>query len=255
MLPLQVDRERFALALEKAQAREKEGIGTQNEKLLHATLKNYFFKEGALQEAPLCGFVADLLSDEGVVEIQTSSFSYLKKKLAVFLESHPVTVVCPLMREKTLYWVDPQSGDLSKGRKSPKKGQPCHLAGELFYLSDFIGKEGFRIVIFLYDGEEYKLADGWSKDGKKGGHRMERIPLCPVDFIELSSPYDFGVLLPQNCPPVFTAKEFSKCSSLKGRRLSGALKLLLHTGVVTRTREKREYLYTVTRKEFLFNDL
>jgi hypothetical protein len=254
MLPLQVDRERFLLALEKAKERQKEGIGTQNEKLLHATLKNYFLTDGARAEVPICGFVVDLLSPDGVIEIQTASFSYLKKKLPVLLMEHPVTVLCPLMRQKTLYWVDPQSGTLSKGRKSPKKGQPCHLAGDLFYLSDFIGKEGFRIVIFLYDGEEYKLADGWSRDGKKGSHRIERLPTEPIDFIELSSFYDFGMLLPESCPPTFTAKEFSKYASLKGRRLSGALKLLLHTGAVTRTKEKKEYLYTVMRKEFL-NDL
>jgi hypothetical protein len=76
MLPLQVDRERFLLALEKAKERQKEGIGTQNEKLLHATLKNYFLTDGARAEVPICGFVVDLLSPDGVIEIQTASFSY-----------------------------------------------------------------------------------------------------------------------------------------------------------------------------------
>ena len=81
MLPLQVDEARFAKALQRAKGRDKEGIGTQNEKLVHATLKNYFFEDGAVMEAPVCGFVADLLLEKEIVEIQTSSFSYLKKRV------------------------------------------------------------------------------------------------------------------------------------------------------------------------------
>ena len=252
MLPLQVDEARFAKALQRAKGRDKKGIGTQNEKLVHATLKNYFFEDGAVMEAPVCGFVADLLLEKEIVEIQTSSFSYLKKKLPVLLdEGYDVTVVCPLMRQKILYWIDPQSGQLSGGRKSPKKGQPCHLLHDFFYLSDFIEHPHFRIVIFLYDGEEYKLADGWSRDGKRGAHRRERVPTAPVDLIVVDGSYDLAALLPENCPSVFTSKEFSRISSLKGLRLGAALKFLLHMGVLAREKKNKCYEYTVIRKEFV----
>ena len=251
MLPLQVDRERFFKALEAAKKRDKAGIGTQNEKLVHATLKNYFYEEGAVMEAPVGSFVADLLYENEIFEIQTSSFSYLKRKLPALLAEHEVTVVCPLMRQKTLYWIDPQSGALGGGRKSPKRGQPCHLLHEMFYLADFIGHPRFRIVIFLYDGEEYKLADGWSRDGKRGAHRKERVPIEVVDLFEISSEYDLALLLPRGCPPVFTTKEFSRLSSLRGLRLGAALKLLLQKGVVAREKKNRAYEYTVNRKEFI----
>lgn len=254
MLPLQVDAERFAFAIEKAKNRQKEGIGTRNEKLVHAAFKNYFLRDGALAEAPVCGFVSDILLEDEIIEIQTSSFSYLKKKLPVFLKSHKVTLVCPLLRQKTLFWVDPADGSLLKGRKSPKKGHPCHLLPDFFYLSEFMGHENFRIVIFLYDGEEYKLADGWSRDGKKGAHRIERVPTGLVDLLEISSPYDLAALLPENCPQTFTAKDFSRLSTLKGMRLGRALKFLLDAGICQREKKKREYIYTVTGKEFIIHD-
>lgn len=254
MLPLQVDRERFFAALNEARSREKEGIGTQNEKILHATLKRYFATEDALAECGVEGYVADLLVGGEIVEIQTGNFSYLRKKLPPLLENHPVTVVCPLMRNKTLFWVDPLTGALSRGRKSPKRGRYCHLLGQLYPLMDLAEHENLRIVVFLYDGEEYKRADGWSKDGKKGSHRVERVPTEPVDLLLLKSPYDYGALLPENCPPQFSALEFSKCTSLKGRKLSGGLKLLLKTGVLSRQKQGRSYLYTVNRKEFIVYD-
>ncbi|MBP3320763.1 MAG: hypothetical protein J6M12_00265 [Clostridia bacterium] len=251
MLPLRVDADRFFASLERARAREKGGIGTQNEKLLHAALKDYFAIEGAVAEYEVEGFVADLFAEGELVEIQTGNFSYLRKKLPALLEKYPVTVVCPLMRSKTLFWIDPQTGELSGGRKSPKKEKYCHLLGQIYPLMDLIGQEGLRLVVFLYDGEEYKRADGWSKDGKKGSHRVERIPTEPVEFLVLSSPYDLGALLPENCPERFSAADFSKFASLRGRKLSGGLKLLLKAGVLSREKQGRSYLYTVNRKEFI----
>lgn len=251
MLPLRVDADRFFASLERAKAREKGGIGTQNEKLLHATLKDYFAFEGSVAEYEVEGFVADLMTEEGIVEIQTGNFSYLRKKLPALLEKHSVTVVYPLMRQKTLYWIDPQSGELSPGRKSPKKGKYCHVPGQIYPLMDLAGHVNLHLVIFLYDGAEYKRADGWSKDGKRGSHRVERVPEAPVDLLLLSAPYDYGALLPENCPAVFDAADYSRRTSLRGRRLSGALKLLLKTGVLSREKQGRSYLYTVNRKEFI----
>ena len=254
MLPLRVDADRFFASLERARAREKGGIGTQNEKLLHATLKDYFAIEGAVAEYEVEGFFADLFADGELVEIQTGNFCYLRKKLPPLLEKHPVTVICPLMRSKTLFWIDPQTGELSAGRKSPKKGKYCHLLGQIYPLMDLVGQEGLRLVVFLYDGEEYKRADGWSKDGKKGSHRIERIPTQPLDLLELCSPYDYAALLPEGCPLTFDAADFSRRTSLKGRRLSGALKMLLKIGVLSREKQGRSYLYTVNRKEFIVYD-
>ena len=251
MLPLQLNDERFAEALQAARARVPEGIGTQKEKLLHATLKNYFAGEEGEQEVPVLGYVADVLGKDGIVEIQTGSFSKIKEKLSVLTDQYPVTLVCPLMRQKTVFWLDPRDGSVSGGRRSPKKGALCHLLCELLPLWELVGKEHFRIVIFYYDGQEYRLADGWSRDGKKGSHRVERVPCSPVDLYELCTIEDYHLLLPEKCPAVFTAKAFSKFSGLRGRKCSAALKMLLELGIVTRTLEGRQYVYSVSDTSYL----
>ncbi len=251
MYHLVIDKERFTAARKKAEGRQKQGIGTLREKLLHATLKNYFSGEGDLLEQKVGAFVADISGQDGIVEIQTGGCAPLKKKLAALLSHTRVTVVCPIMRKKKIFWIDPISGELTGGRKSPKNGTCTEILPELFYLSEFIGKEGFRVVIFLYDGCEYRRKDGWGNDGKRGAHRYERYPEEAVDLLVLESPFDCGALLPDGCPENFTGREFSRLSSFRGRNCWAALKLLTETGVLERDSGLRPYVYHVIYKEYL----
>ena len=121
-----IDQKRLERARQDAGERQSEDggadIGTLREKLLHATLKNYFSGEDDLPEQKVGRYVVDLLGPNGATEIQTGSLLPLKRKIGALLESMPVTVVCPVMREKMLYWIDPESAEVSPGRKSPKKG-------------------------------------------------------------------------------------------------------------------------------------
>ena len=79
--------ERFADALSATLESERggRGIGTLGEKTLHAVLKNYFEPNAANHEIKVGGFVADIVNDKGVTEIQTRSFDRLKRKLSTFL--------------------------------------------------------------------------------------------------------------------------------------------------------------------------
>ena len=248
-----IDRARLERALQDAAERQSEGagIGTLREKLLHATLKNYFSGEDDLPEQKVGRYVADLLGPDGVTEIQTGSLYPLKKKIGALIGKMPVTVVCPVMRQKELFWIDPITAEVFPGRKSPKKGAPSDLLPEMLYLLDWIGKENFTVVVFLYDGQEYRLKNGRGTDGKKGGERYERRPTEPVDLFILQSRYDCSALLPEGCPPSFTASEFSKRTRFRGRKTWAALKFLTEAGVVTRDDTVRPQIYRVAREEFL----
>ena len=59
-------------------------------------LKVYFEPRPACREQPLAGYVADILNEEGVTEVQTRNYGALRKKLAAFLPLMPVRVVCQL---------------------------------------------------------------------------------------------------------------------------------------------------------------
>ena len=56
------------------------GIGTMGEKTLHLALKYYFAPDPETHERPVGGFIADAVTEECVVEIQTRGFSRLKPK-------------------------------------------------------------------------------------------------------------------------------------------------------------------------------
>ena len=235
-----------AKALAEQRLATRESIGRLQEKRLHATLKFWLDADEMHHEIKLpCGAVADIFDGERVTEIQNGNFSGFRIKLCRLLEEYPVTVIYPLPRKKMLYWIDPETGETSKGQRSPKVGSFADAAPELL----FIGKQLFHpnlvVRLQLIDVDEYKIQDGWGKDGKRGAHRAERVPTALGESLDIRTPNDLKCCLPTKIPPQFTAAEYSKCTRLRGRRLSAALKLFLEAGVVTREKQGKTYIYTV----------
>ena len=95
-------------------------IGTLNEGDVHLQLKLAYagFNENSCLEQPLNGFVADVVHDDVVYEIQTGGFDHLRQKLPVFLETHDVIVVYPVTTSKTI--VKHLEDGSVQSRKSPK---------------------------------------------------------------------------------------------------------------------------------------
>ncbi|MFR1214868.1 MAG: hypothetical protein ACLSCV_09370 [Acutalibacteraceae bacterium] len=77
-------------------------IGLLGEKVLHAGLKLYFEPNPDFHEVKINGFVADICNAKGIIEIQTRNLGKLKRKLEVFLEQMPVTIVYPIAHTKYL---------------------------------------------------------------------------------------------------------------------------------------------------------
>lgn len=215
------------------------GIGILQEKPLHATLKWWVDDNPDHHEVTLpCGKVADVYDGQRVVEIQTGGFSPLRPKLEVLLEQYPVTVVHPIPRRKYLSWIDPATGETTPPRKSPKVGTFAEAGRQLIYLLPLLGHPNLTVQLVLMDMEEQRIADGWSRDGKRGSHRAVRLPLSLEDTLTLRCPADYRALIPTVLPTEFTAAQFSKVTRLQGRYLGGALKVLLDRGVLKR--EKKE---------------
>ena len=116
-----MDKERFYNALRTVTTGEhiRAGIGTYGEKTVHAVLKNYFEPYPDSHERKIGGYVADIVGEDGIIEIQTGSFERLRKKLEAFLAVRRVTVVYPIPRKKWLIRIDPKTGEQGKKRKSP----------------------------------------------------------------------------------------------------------------------------------------
>lgn len=90
-------------------------------KTVHAVLKRFYEPDPEHQEIPVENFVADILRDGEIIEIQTRGFNKLRRKLDTFLKYYPVTIVYPIIHTKWLYWINEETGELSPKRKSPKQ--------------------------------------------------------------------------------------------------------------------------------------
>lgn len=224
--------------------RTENGIGTLGEKTVHAVLKNFLSPDQVNHEIKYKNYYADILTSEGIIEIQTGNFDRLRSKLPVFLEDFPVTIVYPIAHTKWLLWVDKESGEVSPKRKSPKTGKAYQVLPELYKIKDYLECPGLTIHIYFIDLEEYKFLNGWSKNKKMGAEKADRIPVSLAGELLLEKPSDYKQLLPEGIGNIFVAKDFAKITGFRGINLSAALKVLLQMNVIKRSGKiKNSFLY------------
>lgn len=220
------------------------GIGTLGEKTVHSILKSYFSPDCTYHEVKVGGFVADICSEHGIIEIQTRNFDKLRRKLKAFLALAPVTIVYPIPRTKWIRWVNPQTGEISPPRRSPRIGKPYYIFPELYKIKDFLVNPNLKLHIVLINLEEYRFLDGWSQDKKKGSSRCDRIPLELVDEVIISTVSDYQFLIPDTLGEEFTSKDYKIASGLSLSMAQTALNILHYVGVVDRVGKKgNSYLY------------
>ena len=228
-----------------AAERERNGIGTLGEKSLHLILKSYYEPLSALHEQKLGRYVADILNEDGVIEIQTRSLSAMRKKLEAFLEVTHVTVVHPIVHHKWMAWLDPETGEMSKPRKSPKTGTLYDAFWELGGIPDLLMHPNLTVCLVMLDMDELKFLNGWDHSKKRGASRCDRIPRALLSETFLSAADDYRAFLPDSLPDHFT---------LRGDRrgVDALIRVLKATGVLSEDGKRgREKLYC--RTEILQN--
>lgn len=230
-----MDSQRFEEAILRAGARQRGGIGTLGEKTLHAVLKYYFEPYAPSHEVKLGGFVADIVGEEGIVEIQTGSFDRLRKKLAAFLEVAAVTVVYPVPAVKWVRWIDPLTGEVSARRKSPKRYGPCELLPELYKIKPLLQSPNLTLHILLLEVEEMRLAGSSRAGRRRGAGRCDRIPLALLGEAVIRTPQDYRFFLPETLTEDFTSRDYQSASRLSLPRAQTALNVLYEMGAVERT--------------------
>lgn len=223
-------------------------IGTLREKQLHAVLKYYYEPDPTYHEIPCYGFVADIRTPAGIIEIQTRSFSKLRRKLTTFLQNEEVTLVYPLAYRKWVRWLDPDTGEITAARRSPKTGQPADACFELNMIRDLLGHERLHIRLLFLDIEEYRYLNGWSQDRKKGSTRADRVPRSVIKEICLDHPLDYLQFLPDELPDTFTATELRQNARFTTKQSQWVLHCLRSVGVIHISgKTGRKYQYQITK--------
>ena len=208
-----------------------EGIGTLNEKRIHAVLKEYFDPDVSHHEIKHLGYVADIKNESGIIEIQTGALNPLFNKLSAFLKESRVTLVHPLPAKKTVSWIDPKTGDISPRHNSPVKMTPFDGLCELYNIRSHVGDPNLKNRFAMLEVDEYRYRDGWSRDGKRGSHRYDRIPIKLLDIIAIDGPDDYLQFLPELLRNnAFTTKDYAAALRIGQKAAYYALTVMTAAG-------------------------
>ena len=136
-------KERFAALCEEENNRlppEGSGIGTYREKSLHRILKRWVCDREDCWEIPIGSYIADVVDGVSLTEIQTGSLRPLLPKLRYYLTEteYTVTVLHPVIAEKMIYRMDPETGELLRKRRSGAHGRVEDALAELRWLSELL---------------------------------------------------------------------------------------------------------------------
>lgn len=242
-----IDREQFQRACQRVihLDYQRDSIGILKEKTLHAVLKHCFEPHPENHEIQVGGYVADIVGEHGIIEIQTRSFRNLKNKLPAFLEACPVTVVYPVDSVKWLCWVDPLTGETTRRRRSPKRGTVYEAFWELYQIREYLSHPNLTVRVLLLETEEYRYLNGWSWDRKRGSTRCDRIPLDLLGEVDFTCPADYLKVLPPSLKDPFTVQELARAAGVGENRARSAVSVLKELGAVFRQgKQSRAYLYT-----------
>ena len=123
------------------------GIGTLNEGPLHAALKQHYLRRGGQEEVPVGDFVADVVCEDKIFEIQTGSFSGLKRKLESLCRNNQVRLVHPVVQIKTIVKLEPDAKTIISKRRSPKRGHIWDILSELVYIPTMLRQKNFSVDV------------------------------------------------------------------------------------------------------------
>ncbi|MGN0642666.1 MAG: hypothetical protein ACI4JJ_05920 [Huintestinicola sp.] len=248
-MTVRCDRLRFhdALSAVLSGNRLVSGIGTQHERTVHAVLKNYFEPFSDSQEQKIGGYIADIVGENGIIEIQTAQFANLKEKLRAFLPIAHVTVVYPVYRHKTIVTLSGETREIKSRRRSPLKGSPYDLLGEIFPIAEFLTDPNLSFVIMVIDADEYRIPP--ESLGKKKNRRgrlsvADRIPTELVDEIVIEDLSDWQYFVPCLFEEDFTTADLAEAAKISLSSAQLTLNALFKGGIVERTGKKgRSYTY------------
>lgn len=250
-----IDGDRFSKAVSTAFEREKGlhgSVGTQNEKLIHAALKNYYAEFSDEQEIKIGDFFADAVCEDGIFEIQTRHLYKLREKLRTFLEHSRVTVVYPSACVLGTVYINEDSGEIVKETKPRKIGSLIKTFEELYSIREFLPSDRLRVILarlyiqkrVYFHGEE--LPNMKSRCSRKKC-RIEKVPLEFCEEIILENRLDYKRFLPRDLgelPDEFTKKELAK--AVKESASSLRTEVLRTMGLIEQVGKRgNSYLYAL----------
>ena len=214
----------------------RDSIGTLGEKSLHAVLKWYYETDGDRHEVPIGSYVADIVGEHGVIEIQTRNFVKLKPKLTELLTAAPVTVVYPIISQKIIINTSAETGEVLCSRRSPKHGSLYTSIHELYAIREMLADPRLTVKLPLLAADEVRVFGVKTKRRKKqhtrsGEYVSDIMPNAILDEITLAQPQDYRIFLPSNLCGPFDSAEFAAAARIDRTAAQRILNILTHLGL------------------------
>ena len=213
------------------------GIGLLQESSLHAALKAWYAQRGDELEVRVDGSIVDIVRGRLLIEIQTSNFAALKRKIAKLTVHHRMRLVYPITQEKWIIKLDDGLRTQISRRKSPKRGRAEDVFTELVSIASFVARRNFSLeLVFIREEEVWSRAhrNHQRPSWRRGGWaRHDRRLLEVLDTRLFQSPADYRVLLPATDGQVFTSSDLAATRGVSRSQARRITYCLRHIGVIT----------------------
>jgi hypothetical protein len=214
-------------------AAEAPGIGLYAETGLHDALKRrYASAPGARLEARIGGKVVDVVLPDELVEIQTRSLGSIQEKILHLACIMPVRIVHPIIVEKLIHRMDPQSGEeLSLRRYRPKKDL-YSVFDELVRASLIVASPNVSMDIALVRVREERVRDGSGSWRRKGDRVLSRELDEVISCRSLNGPLDWIALIPLSLPSPYDSASLGEALGIGPDRARKILYTLARAGLL-----------------------
>lgn len=201
-------------------------IGMLNEGSLHAALKERYAQPGDEFEVSMEGFVIDIVRErdrprELLIEIQTSSFGAMGKKLDRLLSQRRILLVHPIAVESVLH----KQG--ARPRRSPKRGTIYSLFDELVSIPTMLDHPNLELEVVLVRVAKHQVKDPKARRGRGGFRTTDRTLEAVLETHRFRNVKDLRRLLPKGLPEVFTTLDLAETgvvSRIQAQRLAYCFK-------------------------------
>lgn len=184
--------------------------------------------------------VVDLLRADDVVEVQTGSLGAMGPKLDRLLASHRVVVVHPIAERTVLV----RSGHTD--RKSPKRGRPVDIFGQLVSLPTLLDHPNLTIDVVMTVEERVKIEDPNLRRRRGGWRTVDRRLVEVVDIVRLSGVEDLDDFVPSGLGDGFTTAELAAAGGYDrntAQQIAYCMRALERFEVIGRTRAGYSYRF------------
>lgn len=194
-------------------------IGELNERSLHRALKARYAAGGSATEQAICGFVADVVVGDRVIEVHTGSFAPLRRKLPRLLERHPVTLVYPIARDRYIVKTATDPRIPAKRRKSPKHGSVFEVFSALVSIPALLAHPNLTLEVVLTVEEEVRAINEGRSRWRYAWVRVDRRLVDIVATRSIASMADLFAMLDAELPERFTGSDLA-AAMRSSRRLA-----------------------------------